>query len=49
MNPQNPAKTSDHRLFSIVDEISKSTVSDQVTLRFYWNLIPKALVASISE
>ena len=49
MNSQNPAKTSHHRIFSIVYEILKSAVSDQVALWFFRNLIPKGLIASISE
>ena len=49
MNSQNPAKISHLRHFSIVHEISKSTVSDQVALWFFRNLIPKAFIASILE
>ena len=49
MNSQNPAKTSHQRVFSIVHEISKSTVSDQVVLWIFQNLSPKAFRASISE
>ena len=46
MNSQNPSKTFHRRVFSIANEISKSTVPDQVALRFFRNLIPQALIAS---
>ena len=49
MNSQNPAKTSHHRVFSIVHEICRIVVSDQVALWVFRNLIPKVLIASISE
>ena len=35
MRSQNPAKNSHHHVFSIVHEISESTVSDQVALWFF--------------
>ena len=49
MNSQNPAKTSHHRVFSIVHEISKNTVSNKIALWFFRNLNPRVFIAPISE